>query len=167
MGGDILTDIAPSSLDKNPRDIVSKHETLSTKNLIAKLRGRGRKRKRIGKTVKPRGSKMPRLTKRDFLQSFFSQCSIALKGLTIIQAAELNNYLSFFETILTYGSDAATSHLRNAFWYLDNDDLLPCEPTAADAKTKASSRDGTVLNGAKMSKSAVEFTVTPVMYSNI
>ena len=64
-GDDILTDIARSSPDQNPRDIVSKHVTESTQNLIAKLRGRGRKRKRSGKTVKPRASKKPRLTKRD------------------------------------------------------------------------------------------------------
>jgi len=55
---------------------------------------------------------------------------------TITQAAELYNYLSFFETILTYGSDAATSHLTNAFWYLNDGNLLPCYSTAADAKNK-------------------------------
>jgi len=52
----------------------------------------------------------------NFLHSLFSQCSIALNGFTITQAVELYNYLSFFETILTYGSDADTSHLTNAFW---------------------------------------------------
>jgi len=54
----------------------------------------------------------------NFLHSLFSQCRIALNGVTITQAAELYNYRSFFETILTYGSDAATSHLPNAFWYV-------------------------------------------------
>ena len=72
----------------------------------------------------------------NFLHSLFSQCSIALNDVTITQAAELCNYRSFFETILTYGSDAATSHLTNAFWYLDDGDLLPCDPTATDAKNK-------------------------------
>jgi len=52
----------------------------------------------------------------NFLHSHLSQCNIVLNGLTITQAAELYNYLSFFETILTYGSDAATSHLTNEFW---------------------------------------------------
>ena len=56
--------------------------------------------------------------------------------MTIIQAVELYNYRSFFESILTYGSDAKTSHLTNAFWYQDNGDLLPCDPTAADANNK-------------------------------
>ena len=66
-GGDILTDIARSSPDQNPRDIVSKHVTESTQNLIAKLRERGLKRKRSGTTVKPRASKRPRFTKRDII----------------------------------------------------------------------------------------------------
>jgi len=57
---------------------------------------------------------------KNFLHSLFSQCSIALNGVTNTHAAELYNYRSFFETILTYGSDAATSHLKNAFWYLDD-----------------------------------------------
>ena len=72
----------------------------------------------------------------NFLHTLFSQCSIALNGTLITQAAELYNYRSFFETLLTYGSDAAASHLTNAFRYLDDGDLLPCVPTAADAKTK-------------------------------
>jgi len=64
-GGDILTDIARSPTDQNHKDIVSKHVTESTQNIIAKLMGRGRKLKRNGKTVKPRASKKPRLTKRN------------------------------------------------------------------------------------------------------
>jgi len=72
----------------------------------------------------------------NFLHSLFSQCSIALNGKLITQAAELYNYRSFFETVLTYGSDAAASHLTNGFWYLDDGDLLPCDPTAAESKNK-------------------------------
>jgi len=52
----------------------------------------------------------------NFLHSLFGQCSIALNGVTITQATELYNYRSFCKTILTYGSDAATSHLTNVFW---------------------------------------------------
>jgi len=37
---------------------------------------------------------------------------------------------------LTYGSDATATHLTNAFCYLDDGDLLPCDPTAADTKNK-------------------------------
>jgi len=72
----------------------------------------------------------------NFLHSLFSQCSIALNGVTITQATELYNCRSYFETLLTYDSDAAAMHLTNAFWYLDDGDLLPCDPTAADAKIK-------------------------------
>ena len=72
----------------------------------------------------------------NFLHSLFSQCSISLNGVTITQATELYNYRSYFETLLTYGTDAAATHLTNAFWYLDDGDLLPCDPTAADAKNK-------------------------------
>jgi len=64
-GGDILTHIARSSPDINPRNIFSKHVTATMQNLIAKLRGRGRKRKRSVKIVKPRASKRRRLIKRD------------------------------------------------------------------------------------------------------
>ena len=72
----------------------------------------------------------------NFLQSLFSQCSIVLNGVTITQATKLKNYRSYFETLLTYGSDAAAMHLTNAFWYLDVGDVLPCDPTAADAENK-------------------------------
>jgi hypothetical protein len=72
----------------------------------------------------------------NLLHSLFSQCNVSLNGTIITQAGELYNYRSYLETILTYGSDAAASHLTNAFWYLDNGDMLPCDPTAADAKSK-------------------------------
>jgi len=81
----------------------------------------------------------------NILHSLLSLYNIALNCLTITQAAEIYNYLSFFETILTYGSDDPTTNLTNAFWYLDNGDLLPCDHSAADSKTKSSSRDRTVL----------------------
>jgi len=72
----------------------------------------------------------------NFLHSLISQCSVALNGVTITQATELYNSRSYLETILAYGSDGATTLLRNAFWYLDDGDLLPCEPTAPDSKNK-------------------------------
>jgi hypothetical protein len=70
----------------------------------------------------------------NFLHSLFSQCSIALNGTTITPATDLYNYRSYFETILCYGSDAAATHLANAFWYLDDGNLLPCNPTTNDTK---------------------------------
>ena len=38
---------------------------------------------------------------------------------------------------MTYGSDAANSHLTNAYWYLDEGgDVLAGDPTAVDIKNK-------------------------------
>ena len=61
--GKILTDIAENdSPDVRPRDIVSRH----AQDLIGKLRGRGRKRKKkMNTTVKKPGVKKPNLTNRD------------------------------------------------------------------------------------------------------
>jgi len=66
-GGDILRDIARSTNDENPRDIISRRLNETAQNLIGKLRGRGRKRKTGGGVAKRRqkGGKKPRLTKRD------------------------------------------------------------------------------------------------------
>jgi len=61
----------------------------------------------------------------NFLHSLFSQFNIALNGVTVTQATDLCNYQSYFETLLTYGSDAAATHLTNAFWYLNNGNLVP------------------------------------------
>ena len=94
------------------------------------------------------------------LHSLFSQCDIALTGLTLNSRSQ---YLSIlFETDLTYGSDAAASHLTDAFRYLDNGDLLPCGPTAEDAKNKVFIRLRTELNRAKRSTSMVQTIVTSV-----
>ena len=46
----------------------------------------------------------------NFLHSLFSQCCIALNGVPNTQASELYQYLSYFETLVTYGSD---EHLTN------------------------------------------------------
>jgi hypothetical protein len=72
----------------------------------------------------------------NLLHSLFSQCSIAMNGTTITPATDLYNYRSYFETLLSYGSDAAASHLTNAFWYLDDGDLLPGDPTSALSTNK-------------------------------
>jgi hypothetical protein len=67
----------------------------------------------------------------NFLHSLFSQCSITLNGVCVTQSTEFYNYRSYLETLLSYGSDAAQTHLTNAFWYLDTGDMLPHDPTAA------------------------------------
>jgi len=69
--------------------------------------------------------------------------------------------------MLKYDSDAGAPHLTNAFWYLDNGELLPCDPTAADAKTKVSSCDGTVSSRAKKSNSTAGYTASSVTYRYI
>ena len=52
---------------------------------------------------------------------------------------------------MTYGADAADTHLTNSFWYLDSGDVLPCYPTAAQKsrQTKDSSLDGIELSTVK------------------
>jgi len=32
---------------------------------------------------------------------------------------------------MIYGTDAAVTHLTNAYWYRDNGDMMPCDPTTA------------------------------------
>jgi len=72
----------------------------------------------------------------NFLNSLFSQCSISLNGVNITPASELYPYRSYLETLLTYGSDNSNSHLRNAYCYLDEGDVLAGDPTSADIKNK-------------------------------
>jgi len=68
----------------------------------------------------------------------FSQCSISLNGVNITPASELYPYRSYLETLLTYGSDASNSHLTNAYWYLDEGDVLAGDPTSDSIKNKGS-----------------------------
>jgi hypothetical protein len=67
----------------------------------------------------------------NLLLSLFEHCNISLNGLTITHAADLYHYRAYLETLLTYGSDAVASHLKNSFWYPDTGDLGACDPTAA------------------------------------
>jgi len=71
----------------------------------------------------------------NFLRSLFSECYIAFNGTAITQSGEFYHYRFYLETLLTYGSDEAASHLTNTFWYLDNGDMLPCDPTAIHTET--------------------------------
>jgi hypothetical protein len=54
-----------------------------------------------------------------------------MNGVTITPAAGLYRYRPYLETLLTYGSDAAASHLTNAFWNLDKGNNLASDPTAS------------------------------------
>jgi len=69
----------------------------------------------------------------NFLHFLFSQCTVSLNGTTITQSTELYNYRSLLETILTYGNDAATTHLRNAMWIMEVGNMVACDPTSDDA----------------------------------
>ena len=71
-----------------------------------------------------------------FLHSLFSQCSIALNGVNFAPASELYPYRSYMEALLTYCPDAANSHLTNAFWYIDEADVLAGDPTSTSIKNK-------------------------------
>jgi hypothetical protein len=67
----------------------------------------------------------------NFLHSIFEQCVVILNGVTITQASEMYPYRAYLETILTYGTDAASTHLTNPYFYLDNGNMVGCDPTAA------------------------------------
>ena len=70
--------------------------------------------------------------KNNFLHSLFSQCTLSLNGSTITQATELYNYRSLLQTLLTYGTDAATTHLRNAMWIMEGGNMVACDPSSDD-----------------------------------
>ena len=50
----------------------------------------------------------------------------------ITYSTDLYNYIAYIETVMTYESEAASSHLTNA--YLDNADMVECDPSAADIR---------------------------------
>ena len=66
----------------------------------------------------------------NFLHSLFSQCNVILNGVTITQASEYYHYSSYLETVMTYGTDAAATHLSNAYWYLKTGDMQSTDPSA-------------------------------------
>ena len=66
----------------------------------------------------------------NFLHSLFSQCNVTLNDVTSTQPSEHYHYRSYLETLMTYGMDAATSHLSNAYWYLDTGGMHSSDPTA-------------------------------------
>jgi len=68
--------------------------------------------------------------------TLFRQCSISLNGVNITPASDLYPYRSYLETFLTYGSNAANSRLTNAYWYMDEGDILAGDPTSDSIKNK-------------------------------
>ena len=51
----------------------------------------------------------------NFLHSLFSQCNVTLHGVAFPQASVHYHYRSYLETLTTYGTDAAATHLSNAY----------------------------------------------------
>ena len=70
----------------------------------------------------------------------------------ITQYGDLYQYGSFLETLLTYGSDTAASHLTNALWYLNFGDMLPCDLSEA-GKTAHATNLGFITRWDKMKPS--------------
>ena len=62
----------------------------------------------------------------NFLHSLFSQCSVS-----ITPASGHYNCRTYLETLLTYGQDAAMSHLTNSMFHLVTGDMLAADPTVA------------------------------------
>jgi hypothetical protein len=99
---------------------------------IIKLYFRGKLVKEDGKDVD--ATDQTALTN-NLLHSLFSQCNVAIayhtSQLTTSMPLLSPDYPEYPE-----GTGAAASQLTNAFLYLDNGDLLPCNPSAAIAKSK-------------------------------
>ena len=66
----------------------------------------------------------------DLLIFLFSKCTVMLNVVPVTQSHEHYNYRAYLETFLTYGTDAASSHLSNSYCYLDSGVMQPCDPTA-------------------------------------
>jgi hypothetical protein len=87
----------------------------------------------------------------NLLHSLFSQCTFMLNGVPVTQSLEHCNYRAYLESLLTYGTDAASSHLSNSYWYLDNVDMQPSVPTA-ETHTSATN-DGFIARWSRLSSS--------------
>ena len=104
-----MTDIARSSPDQNPRDIVSKHVTATTQNLIDKLRGRGCKRKKSGKTVKQKARESGDLQKRHFCLIYIIRILVAMSANTVSVISEF--YIFTSKPVQT--SDLETTEVKH------------------------------------------------------
>jgi len=87
----------------------------------------------------------------NLLHTLFNQCTIVLNGSTLRQSSQQYNYRSYLETLLTYGTDAAATHLTNAYWYRDTGDMFPCDPTSETVT--AVSNCGSITRWDKLSAS--------------
>ncbi|GFG40884.1 hypothetical protein Cfor_11566, partial [Coptotermes formosanus] len=116
-----------ASVDQSDFEFLIPADNETYMDLDIKLYVRG---KLTAKDETPLNNKDLTSVTNNFLHSLFIQCSVSLNRITITQASELCNYRSFLENILTYSNHAATTHLTNAFWYIDSGDTLPGDPSA-------------------------------------
>ena len=81
----------------------------------------------------------------NLLHSLFEQCNISVNGVMITHSADLYYYRAYLETLLSYGNEAAESHLTNAFWYRDTViwEFAFLMRRSPPVRTGASSRDAT------------------------
>ncbi len=59
--------------------------------------------------------------------------------------ADFYHYRTYLETIVTYGRDAASSHLTNALWYRDTGDMVftTIHRLKRPVQTRGAARDAT------------------------
>ena len=67
---------------------------------------------------------------KNLLQCLFSQWTVIVNEVPVTQSHEYYNYRAYLETLLTYSTDAASSHLSNSYCYFDTWDMQPSDPTA-------------------------------------
>lgn len=66
----------------------------------------------------------------NLLHSLFRNCTIYLNNKSISQSDNNYHYRAYFEKILNYGKDAASTHLEATGWTLDTGDLDSLQETA-------------------------------------
>jgi len=85
------------------------------------------------------------------LHSLLCQCKITLNGVPVTQSHDHYNYRAYLETLLTYGTDAASLHLSNSYCYRDSGDMQPSDSTA-ETHTSATN-DGFITRWSRLSGS--------------
>ena len=75
-----------------------------------------------------------------------------VNGVPVTQSHEHYNYRAYLEILPPYGTDAASSHLYNSYWYLDTGDMQPKDPTA-ETHTSATN-DGFIALWSRLSGSS-------------
>jgi hypothetical protein len=56
---------------------------------------------------------------------------VTLNGMSITPASNHYNHRAYLEMLLTYGQDAAMSHITNSMSHLDTGDMPAADPTVA------------------------------------